>query len=335
MLKFMSWKEYSCGEYSYYAAFLFFIIFNLVFIKPVIADVGRIELYTIQSITLTDQQFLMGKKNGNPVTISGELRYPRKIMKKYPVIVLVHGSGGVSGYVDDWAQEINKMGVAVFILDSFTGRGLYKVNNDQSKLGRLAMIFDAYRALDLLAEHNRVDPKKIAIMGFSRGGQVTLYSSMKRFQRLHGSKHEFSGYIAFYPSCITQYKEEQEVVDNPIRIFHGGADNYNPVVTCRAFVNRLKKDGKDVVLHEYPNAHHVFDYTKLVKPIVLKKAQTTRACRLKEVDEGVIVNVKSGKDFTYNDPCVERGPTIAFNRAAYDKTKQELSNFISSLFQLL
>ncbi len=80
-------------------------------------------------------------------------------MEKYPVVVLVHGSGGMSGYIDDWAQEINKMGAAVFLLDSFTGRGLYKVNNDQSKLGRLTMIVDVYRALDLLAEHKRIDPK--------------------------------------------------------------------------------------------------------------------------------------------------------------------------------
>ncbi|WP_126452922.1 dienelactone hydrolase family protein [Sulfuriflexus mobilis] len=334
MFNYGSGNKYICCKYYNSMSFLIFVTFSLAFLQPVMADVGRIELYPIQSMTLTDQEFLRGNKNGKPVTISGELRYPRKKMKKYPVIVLVHGSGGVSGYVDDWAQFINKMGVAVFILDSFTGRGLYKVNNDQSKLGRLAMVVDAYRALDLLSEHKRIDPQRIAVMGFSRGGQVTLYSSMKRFHRLHGSNHEFSGYIAFYPSCITHYKEDQNIVDKPVRIFHGSADNYNPVVTCRTFANRLKSLGKDVVLHEYPNAHHVFDYKKLVKPIVLKKAQTTRSCRLKEVDKGVIVNAKSGKRFTYKDPCVELGPTIAFNHVAYDKTKNELGNFISTLFQL-
>ena len=313
---------------------LSFVILSCVTTKSVQADVGRIELYTIQSMTLSDQEFLMGNKNGSPVTISGELRYPRKKMKKYPVIILVHGSGGVSGYVDDWAQVINKLGVAVFILDSFTGRGLYKVNNDQSQLGRLAMIIDSYRALDLLAKHERVDPKKIALMGFSRGGQVTLYSSLKRFHRLHGSQNEFSGYIAFYPSCITQYKDDKNIVDKPVRIFHGSADNYNPVETCRDYVKSLSAKGNDIVLNEYKNAHHVYDYKKLVKPFVLKKAQTTRSCRLKEIGDGIIVNAKSGKRFTYKDPCVEFGPTIEFNRIAYDKTKKELVSFISTLFQM-
>jgi len=95
-------------------------------------------------------------------------------MDKYPVVLLVHGSGGISGYVDDWAKEFNKLGIAVFILDSFGGRGLDKINNHQGKLGRLVITADAYRALDVLAKNKRVDPKRIAIMGFSRGGQVSL-----------------------------------------------------------------------------------------------------------------------------------------------------------------
>jgi len=328
--------KHSNSIFLYFVAVLAGIILSSTISRPAQADVGRIELYTIPSMTLTDQEFLLGKKNGSPVTISGELRYPRTKMKHFPVVILIHGSGGVSGYVDDWAQELNKMGVAAFILDSFTGRGLYKVNNDQSQLGRLAMIVDAYRALDLLAQHKRIDPKRIAIMGFSRGGQVTLYSSMKRFHRLHGSNlgHEFAGYIAFYPACNTQYKDDIDIVDKPVRIFHGNKDNYNPITPCRIYTEKLKKNGKDVQLHELSNAHHVFDYKKLVKPYVLAKAQTTRACNLKEVNDGIIINAKSGERFTYNDSCVELGPTIAFNLPAYNKTKQELNDFISSLFNL-
>lgn len=147
-------------------------------------EVGRIELHTFESVTLSDQEFLQGAKTGPSVTLTGELRLPRQKSKQYPAVLLLHGSGGISGYIDDWAKEINAMGVATFIIDSFTARGLYKINDDQSQLGRLAMIVDVYRALDVLATHKNIDKSRIVLMGFSRGGQVTLYSSLKRFQQL-------------------------------------------------------------------------------------------------------------------------------------------------------
>jgi dienelactone hydrolase len=298
-------------------------------------EVGRIELHTFASTTLSDQQFLQGSRQGKPVTLAGELRFPRNKMKQYPAVLLIHGSGGISGYVDDWAKQFNAMGLAVFVVDSFTGRGLYKVNNDQSQLGRLAMIVDVYRALDVLAKHKKIDKERIALMGFSRGGQVTLYASMNRFQKMHGSGsgNTFSAYLAFYPACGTRYKDQENIVNKPVRIFHGGADNYNPVASCRSYVKRLKDNGKDVELYEYEGAHHVFDYKKLAKPIVLKKAQTTRNCVLAESTDGEIINVKTGDRFSYDDPCVEHGPTIAFHERAYEKTRKTIFSFLNSHFQ--
>jgi len=300
-------------------------------------EVGRIEILAFDSMTLTDEQFLQGRKDGMPVTIAGELRFPRyPKMKQYPVVLLLHGSGGISGYVDDWAKEFNKMGVAVFILDSFSGRGLYKINNDQSKLGRLAMIVDAYRAFDVLAQHVRIDRERIAIMGFSRGGQVALNSAFRRFQKLHGtgSGNEFSAYLAFYPACMTHFREDDNIVDKPIHVFHGSADNYSPVAPCRSYVNRMREQGNKIVLHEYAGAHHVFDYKKLTKPIVLEKATTTRNCMLVESTDGKIVNAQSREIFTYSDLCVEYGPTIAFNENAYNQAKQDVAAVISSVFEL-
>src|SRR5207245_8332578 len=80
--------------------------------------------------------------------------------------------------------ELNELGISTFALDSFTGRGLTEVNSNQALLGRLNFIVDLYRALEVLASHPRVDPRRIVLMGFSRGGQATLYASLKRFNRL-------------------------------------------------------------------------------------------------------------------------------------------------------
>src|SRR5262245_49418365 len=41
------------------------------------AQVARTELHAIPTLTLSDHQFLIGDKNGTPVTIAGVLRVPR------------------------------------------------------------------------------------------------------------------------------------------------------------------------------------------------------------------------------------------------------------------
>lgn len=295
------------------------------------AQVARMEIHSLHSTTLTDQEFLSGRKEGKPVVLAGELRLPRPGNDRLPVVVLLHGSGGISGYVTDWEQDLNAMGVATFVIDSFTARGITRTNDDQSQLGRLAMIVDAYRALDLLARHPRIDPARIALMGFSRGGQAALYASVKRFQRMHGpAGQEFAAYIPFYPGCNTAFREDENVADKPIRLFHGGADDYVPVAPCRSYVERLKAKGKDVQLTEYPGAGHVFDWQALKKPMKLEKAQTTRQCELTEAQDGVIINAKTKQPFTYADSCVEYGPTIAYDEKASTEARKAIKDFVTA-----
>src|SRR2546425_6789850 len=142
---------------------------------------------------------------------------------------MVHGSGGIGASIDVWSKEFIEMGIATFVIDGFTGRGLTRVSNDQALLGRLNLILDAYRALDILAKHPRADAQRIALMGFSRGGQAALYASLKRFhQSWNKSGAEFAAYIPFYPDCMTTFVSDTDVADRPIRIFHGGAGGYKP-----------------------------------------------------------------------------------------------------------
>jgi dienelactone hydrolase len=97
----------------------------------------------------------------------------------YIACSLLHGSGGINGGNEPWAKESNEMGIASLLLDSFSGRGLVSRSTDQALLGRLNMILDAYRAFDVLATHPRIDAARIAVIGFSRGGQSALYSSLR------------------------------------------------------------------------------------------------------------------------------------------------------------
>src|SRR5262252_9713785 len=85
---------------------------------------ARIEVRPIETLTLSDQQFLTGDKNGKAVTIAGELRIPRGVTGKMPAVVLLHGSGGIGPGPELWAKHFNEMGIASFVLDSFSARGI-------------------------------------------------------------------------------------------------------------------------------------------------------------------------------------------------------------------
>jgi dienelactone hydrolase len=136
---------------------------------------------------------------------------------------------------------LNSLGIAIFLLDTFTGRGIVQTNTDQAQLETLSIIGDAYRALALLSRHPRIDPSKIALMGFSKGGDVNLRASMRRFQRMYAPPGgQFAAFLPFYAPCNIRYREDEQVSERPIRMFHGSADNWVPVANCREYLTRSR-----------------------------------------------------------------------------------------------
>src|SRR3954447_2259440 len=296
---------------------------------------ARVELHAFPSLTLSDQQFLSGDTSGKPVTMTGEFRIAQGT-GKLPVVVLMHGSGGIGANIEPWTRAFNAMGVSTFAIDGFTGRGLTSVNTDQAALGRLNFIIDIYQALGLLAKHPRVDPDRIVLMGFSRGGQAALYASLNRFHKIwNKSGAQFAAYIPFYPDCATSYASETEIADKPIRIFHGIPDDYNPVASCKPYIQRLRDAGHDVGLTEYPDAQHGFDTPLNVGAVIVSTgAQTVRGCKIREGEGSALINVSTSQPFSYKDACVELNPHVGGNAAATAAARVAVSDFVRQTLKL-
>jgi len=294
---------------------------------------ARVELHPIPTLTLSDQQFLTGATDGKPATVSGEFRIAQGT-GRLPVVVLIHGSGGINATMEAWTHTFNAMGISTFVIDGFTGRGLTAVNTNQALLGRLNFIVDVYHALDILAHHPRVDPARIVLMGFSRGGQATLYASLDRFDKLwNKSGIRYAAFIPFYPDCATTYAGDTDVADKPIRIFHGAPDDYNPVASCKAFVARLTEAKRDVVLTEYPDSEHGFDAGLLGTSgkFTAANAQTVRRCHITEGEGGALMNAETQAPFTYKDACVELNPHVGGNPATAEEARKAVSEFLAAL----
>ena len=299
----------------------------------------RPEIHPVETVTVTGQQFLLGEKAGKPTKLAGVLRLPISGTGRLPAIVLLHGSAGVVESTERWAREIAGIGVATFLLDSFSGRGITSSAADQSQLDALAMMVDAYRVLGILARDPRVDPERIAVMGFSKGAVAAVYSSNERFRRAYGpSDAEFAAHIGLYTPCYITYREDDRVTGQPVRLFHGTSDDYVPVGPCRAYVERLRKRGVDISLTEYPGAQHTYDNFRLPHngtTVQRPQAQTLRNCRLAEGEDGVIFNVKTGKPFDIKtDPCVERGPHVGYDAGAASATLHAVKEFLVATFRL-
>jgi len=281
------------------------------------------------SRTLTGGEFLRGGVPGREALLGGELRLPLNAPAKVPAVVLVHGSGGIGAGPDYWARALNEAGVAAFILDSFSGRGIVSTVEDQEQLNSLAMMVDAYRALDVLAAHPRIRADRIAVMGFSKGVVAAVYSAMDRFQAEYGGKNRFAAHIGFYTPCNVAYEGDTKVGPAPIRLFHGISDDYVNIVPCRDYAARLKAAGADVTLAEYPDSQHGFDSPTSAALVAVPKAQSTRNCRLKEGPDGTVLNAATGQPYSLRtDPCVAVGAHVGHNAAATEAASTAVLRFV-------
>ncbi len=298
---------------------------------------GRIEITPLKSRTLTGEEFLRGDAQGRESTLAGELRLPPGIadpgtVDKVAAVVLVHGSGGLSGSTTLWARELNGVGIAAFILDCFAGRGITSTIADQGQLNSLAMMVDAYRALDLLAAHPGIRADRVAVMGFSKGAVAAIYSAMDRFHQLHGSpSHRFAAHIGLYTPCNVGYTGDTAVAAVPLRFFHGIDDDYVSIVPCRDYVARLRQAGADAVLTEYPGAQHAFDNPLYAPLLPLPDAQTTRNCRLVEGPGGIIHDAQTGEAYSLESaPCVEKGAHVGYDARATTAVRAAVKEILTA-----
>jgi dienelactone hydrolase len=292
---------------------------------------ARIEVHALPTQTLTGEEFLKGTTPGKSHLLAAELRIPQGQKSKFPAVVLIHGSGGVSGSMDLWIHALNQAGMATLVVDTFSGRGITSTVQDQTLLHSLAMMVDAYRGLDLLAKHPRIDATKISIMGFSKGAVASVFSASTRFKALYGSSAKFASHIGLYTPCNTRFLGDTDLTGSPMRFFHGTTDDYVNVVPCRAYVAELKSKGVDIALTEFANTQHGYDSPLAPEKLAVTTAQSTRNCLFIEKSQGELFNAQSGAPLSYNDACVALGAHVGHNPDATAKTVKSVVEFLQSL----
>jgi dienelactone hydrolase len=202
-----------------------------------------------------------------PQPLQGYLRQPGGAGPS-PAVVLLHGCSGDWRKLDErWAKRIASWGYVTLTVDSFGPRGL---RNTCTSGAPVDLAFDAYRALDFLVRKSFVDPARVAVLGFSQGGWLTL-TSVEHGVVEKVARHKFRAAVAFYPPCLG-FKDDMTV---PTLVLIGELDDWTPALECRNMaegrddygISRHHGDGVPISLVVYPGAYHSFDIPTLDTPI--------------------------------------------------------------------
>ena len=304
------------------------------------APAFRVEVHVLPTVTLTRVQLLAGRLEGAATaTIAGELRLPFVSADRMPAVLMLHGDAGAIANQVVWTDELNAIGIAVFTLDSFSGRGAIargpSLATMPPSVGGAARIVDAERALAFLARHPRVDPARIAVMGFSSGGRTALVAAQTRFASAFGAPGVgFAAYIALYPDCNVRLLDETKLEPGPQRIFIGAADVLTAADACVDYGERLRRAGADITVTTFAGAHHGFDNVSNPGLTRIAEYESAARCRLEERGAGAIVNVDTGKELTDGDACITRGLVAGYDRDADASTRAAVRAFFVERFAL-
>ena len=300
----------------------------------------RIEVHSLPTLTLTRAQLLGGTQEGAATaTIAGELSIPFVPAARMPAVVLLHGDAGAIANQVVWREELNALGIAVFTLDSFSGRGAVATGASlmtmPDSIGRLGRIVDAERALALLAKHPRIDPARIAVMGFSSGGGTVLGVAQSRFASAFGTPGlRFAAYIALYPDCNARLVGDTKSEPGPQRIFIGKEDVLTSAAACARYAERLHAAGNDVSSTAFAGAHHGFDNVSNPDMIRIADVPSGADCNLEETAAGELVNVDTRRPLTLADKCIGKGLVAGYDPAADAATKAAVKALLVERFGL-
>ena len=171
---------------------------------------------------------------------------------RHPAVIELHGCGGFGAMDVVVADVLKSFGYVALALNSLGDANVCEQNPGD---GEFAEAFDAYAALDWLAEQSYVDSNRVALLGFSMGGGAILNGVEPGLIEDKKSRH-FRAAIAYYPWC----KDRAGLTTVPTLILVGDRDDWTHASWCQEMMARRDGQGSPVELTVYPGATHAFNF---------------------------------------------------------------------------
>ncbi len=199
---------------------------------------------------------------------------PAPVPGRRPVVVALHGCGGLHtsrGVMDaryiEYAARWNAAGWHVLLPDSFGARGKTSICREPSAERSVTVAMrrqDVNIALQWLMSQPDVDPRRVALVGWSNGGSTVLRTIYRPDWPLTPAAA-----IALYPSCAASLRNERYATAVPLLLLVGALDDWTPPRPCEDLARRLASGtpAAAVQLVSYADSYHGFDSSTPVRTL--------------------------------------------------------------------
>lgn len=206
--------------------------------------------------------------SANDRTFPANLRLPGEWREAVPLVVMLHGTGGIDGRGASYSAALNAAGIATLELDVHGAYGRPNgVPGNRSTSDEF--IHSAIVALKIARQHAEFDAARIGLMGFSAGGHATLLLASEGLWAAKTSvEARYAAYLPLYPSCYKLFNHERSGrlqwggrLAGPVQVITGALDGYDgEPETCGELAVQVAEDDRPrFAVSVLAGAHHGFD----------------------------------------------------------------------------
>jgi dienelactone hydrolase len=301
---------------------------------------------SFQSASYADfRQLLSRQIPAATVIVNATLNFPGGARDRYPAVIVVHS---IAGYIESnegwYAAELRKAGFATLTYDSFAARGTTGLALARSGPGIWPTgLADAYAALRMLAADPRIDAARIAIVGFSYGGEVAHLTAFERLRAaLDPGAVRFAAHVAYYPAGVFgALAEPAAYTGSPVLMLLGERDDNLPAAKISGYLAYTKASDfpAPIEVVTYPGAYHAWTVPSLTTLRFYGEYPSTKKCPLILIGPASSALLVDGKpapfDPTAFGACMAEAPgySMVYDADVRAKSLAEALGFLRRLMQ--
>ena len=278
------------------------------------------------------------------VDIYPELRLPAGGQARFPAVIIAHPIGGYSEANEGWfAAEFRKAGFATLTYDSFKSRQWSSRTAGGDPRVNGSVLADAFAALKFLADQPDIDPQKIAVVGFSLGGDVAHMTAFERFRRAMAPDQRFAAHVSFYPGWTMGTRGGPAAyTGSPVLFLFGEKDELTPPDKVEAYFEYLDRTNtpRSIETVTYEGAYHAWTNPASPEPRLFQGYGSSRKCPTMLVGETPIRLLIAGQEQGF-DPALwklcqneSRGYSMGFSPEARAKSLTDATAFLRKSMKL-